>query len=163
MLKIILISLLAIFIIAVALAITGHKSVHAELAIDVPPEEVWAAITDAESYASWNPILIEANGDYIEGGAITYQMKIGDSAPSEVTPVIKHITTNEHLHQGGGMKGILTYDHEWILRPVDSGTLAIQHEEYTGIGVWFWDPSEVEKLYQSGLESLKAKLEGHDS
>ena len=159
MLKIIGIFVLIAAVLAIVLALTGRKSVYAETTINASPAEVWAMITDAESYPSWNPILIEAKGEYVAGGAVTYQMKIGDSEPTEVTPAIKQIKANELLHQGGGMAGILTFDHRWKLEAVPGGTKAVQQEEYTGIGVWFWDPSDVEKQYQQGLDAMKVILE----
>ena len=164
MLKLIGIFVLIVAVVAVLLAITGRKSVYAEATINASPADVWAMITDSESYASWNPILIKAKGEYVEGGAVTYQMKIGDAEPTEVTPLIKQIKTNEMLHQGGGMTGILTFDHRWQLEAVPGGTKAVQQEEYTGIGVWFWDPGEVEQQYQQGLDAMKVILESsHES
>ena len=164
MLKLIGIFVLIVTVVAVLLAITGRKSVYAEATINASPADVWAMITDPESYASWNPILIKAKGEYVEGGAVTYQMKIGDAEPTEVTPLIKQIKTNEMLHQGGGMTGILTFDHRWQLEAVPGGTKVVQQEEYTGIGVWFWDPSEVEQQYQQGLDAMKVILESsHES
>lgn len=160
MLKVIGIVVVLLVVVAVVLALTGRNSAHAELVIEATPDEVWEVITDAETYSSWNTVLVDAKGDFVEGGAVTYQMKIGDSEPSEVTPAIKQIKTSELLHQGGGMKGVLTYDHQWQLTPVEGGTQVVQHEDYTGIGVWFWDPSEVEAQYQAGLEALKTRLEG---
>ena len=46
-----------------------------------------------------------------------------------------------------------------IRRTVSTGgTRVIQHEEYRGIGVWFWDPKAVEVAYQQSLVNLKARL-----
>ena len=36
----------------------------------------------------------------------------------------------------------------------------LHHEEYRGIGVWFWDPSWFQGAYQRAIEGLKARLEG---
>ena len=48
-LKIMLIGLLGLGVIAMALAFTGHKQVHAELIIQAPPSAIWAVITDGPS------------------------------------------------------------------------------------------------------------------
>ena len=62
------------------------------------------------------------------------------------------------LNQFGGMRGILTFDHQWLLEPVEGGTKVIQHEEYRGIGVWFWDYSWVEPAYTKANDALKKRV-----
>lgn len=158
MLKTVGVTALIIAVVAV-LAVTGRKSVHAEAFIAVPPNVVWETVTDASSYPAWNPILVKADGVFEQGSTMRYQMKIGDADPTPVAPVIKQLVVNELLHQGGGMTGVLTYDHQWRFEPVTGGTKVVQHEVYTGFGVWFWDPSCVEQQYQNGLEALMELLE----
>ena len=51
---------------------------------------------------------------------------------------------------------MLAFDHTWRLEPVPGGTRVIQHEEYRGIGVWFWDPAWYEVAYRDGLAALAA-------
>ena len=58
-----------------ALAIFGHKKVHAELVIPAPPAAIWAVLTDGPSYKEWNPVLVDAVGEHKEGATLTYQMK----------------------------------------------------------------------------------------
>ena len=57
-----------------------------------------------------------------------------------------------------GTRGVLTFDHTWRLEPVADGTRVTQHEEYRGIGVWFWDPAWVEEAYGDGLVALEERL-----
>ena len=52
-----------------------------------------------------------------------------------------------HLNQCGGYKGIITFDHHYILEKVEGGTKFIQREDYTGLYVHFWDASWVEPAY----------------
>ena len=49
---------------------------------------------------------------------------------------------------------MLTFNHQYILQPEDGGTRIIQHEEYRGLGVWFWDESWVTPAYASINEAL---------
>ncbi|MEW8525615.1 MAG: hypothetical protein AB2552_21490 [Candidatus Thiodiazotropha endolucinida] len=44
------------------------------------------------------------------------------------------------------------------LRPTENGTRVIQHEEYRGISIWFWDYSWVEPTYQKANEALKNRV-----
>ena len=61
------------------------------------------------------------------------------------------------LNQVGGIPGILNFDYKWLLEPVDGGTRVVQHEEYHGIGVWFWDESWVEPAYANTFRSARGK------
>ena len=53
---------------------------------------------------------------------------------------------------------IVTFDHTYLLKEVASGTLVIQHEEYRGLYVPFWDASWVEPAYQRVNEALKNQV-----
>ena len=150
--------LVLIIAVAFVLALTGRKSVHAELVIAASPEEIWRVITDTASYSEWNPILVEANGEFVEGGSVSYMMKIGDGDPTAVAPETTKIVPMSEINQFGGNDLVLSYRHTWKLELVKSGTRVIQHEEYRGIGVWFWNPAQVEALYQQGLEAIAARL-----
>jgi hypothetical protein len=64
----------------------------------------------------------------------------------------------KELNQSGGFPGILTFDHYYLLEKVDKGTKVIQKEDYSGIGVWFWDNSWIEPAYIKINEALKKRV-----
>lgn len=140
------------------MALLGHKVVHAELVIPAPPEAVWAVLTDAEGYAEWNPIFVRVEGEYREGAQMHYRMRDNKGKESDVESRIVALTEQRLLNQFGGPRGILTFDHRWELEPVAEGTRVVQHEEYRGIGVWFWDPSWVQVAYQNANEALRDRV-----
>ena len=43
-------------------------------------------------------------------------------------------------------------------RRLDGGTRVVQHEEYRGLGVWFWDASWVEPAYSKANEALRDRV-----
>ncbi|MEM6296482.1 MAG: SRPBCC family protein [Myxococcota bacterium] len=141
-----------------ALALTGHKSVHAELIIPAPPDAVWATITDASSYAAWNPVFVKVEGTYEEGSSMQYAMKDASGQTTDVTSTVVKADPGVELNQFGGIRGVITFDHHWLLEPVEGGTRVTQHEEYRGLGVWFWDPSWYEGAYGRALEGLRDRL-----
>ncbi|MEK9533809.1 MAG: SRPBCC family protein, partial [Halieaceae bacterium] len=51
-----------IVVLSVLLMWLPRKSVEAELVIAAPPEVVWAALTDTDCYAEWNPIFVNVMG-----------------------------------------------------------------------------------------------------
>ena len=136
----------------------GCSSVHTEITIPAEPEKVWSVLTDTSGYKAWNPVLVPIEGDLKEGGKLKYQMTQPDGKQSEVTARVKKMVELKELNQGGGIPGILTFDHKWLLERVDGGTRVIQHEEYRGIGVWFWDEGWVEPAYARANEALRKRV-----
>ncbi|MYF12135.1 MAG: SRPBCC domain-containing protein [Gammaproteobacteria bacterium] len=148
--------LLAILVIT---GLTAHKSVRAEIVINASPEEVWSVITDPQTYGEWNPIFVAYEGVFAEGNRLELQMKMGEGDATPVQVLVKEFVPNAWMHQGGGYPVILTYDHNWRLEPVPGGTRVIQHEDYTGLYVYFWDPAPAQRAYEQGNANLKARLE----
>lgn len=153
-----IIALALIVVVLVVLYLMGHKSVHAELVISAEPEEIWSVLMDKDRYREWNPILIPVEGDLREGEKLQYQMISPDGKETLVATKVVKLLKHRELNQYGGIPGVLTFDHQWILEPVANGTKVIQHEEYRGIGVPFWDPGWVETAYHKSLEALKTRI-----
>lgn len=146
--------------VVIAMSLLGHKSVHAELVIPAAPEQVWAVLTDAKGYAEWNPVFVDVQGEHALGSTLTYQMKDQSGKTTEVKATVVAFEPERELNQFGGIRGVLTFDHHWYLTPVEGGTKVTQHEEYRGIGVWFWDPSWFETAYAQANEALRDRVAG---
>ena len=97
-------------------------------------------------------------GQYRAGTTLAYRMKDGKGKISDVKAKVVKLETEREINQFGGLRGILTFDHHWYLEAVDGGTKVTQHEEYRGIGVWFWDPSWFEAAYARANEALKNRV-----
>ena len=136
----------------------GCETFHTEIIIPADPETVWSVLMDTPGYKEWNPLLVPIEGNLQEGQKIKYQMTQPDGKQSELTSRVKKIVANKELNQGGGIPGILTFDHKYILEPVDGGTRVTQHEVDRGIGLLFWDSSWVEPTYQKVNEALKDRV-----
>ena len=137
-----------------------RKSVHAELVIDAPAAQIWEVIMDAASYTQWNPIFVAVEGTFAEGASMGLSMRLEDGSVTAFEVVVKKLLPEQELHQRAGFPGILTADHQWLLEQTPAGTRVIQHEEYRGIGVLFYDPSYVQVSYAEGLAALKTRIEG---
>lgn len=134
-------------VVLVCVACCACKSVHAERFVPAPPAEIWAVLMDGERYGEWNPVLVSVDGALRKGETLTYQMMSPDGSTSEVEARVLKLEPERELNQAGGVPGILTFDHHWILEPVEGGTRVTQHEDYAGVGVLFWDPSWFEAAY----------------
>ncbi len=141
-----------------ALVLVGCKSVDAQLTIPAPPAQIWSVLMDGESYGEWNPVLVQVEGEFREGAKLRYQMMTESGEATEVEARVVELDPGRELNQAGGVWGILTFDHHWILEPVEGGTRVTQHEDYEGIGVLFFDPSWFEAAYGRGNRALRDRV-----
>ena len=54
------------------------KQLRTEIAIDAPPERVWAVLTDFERYGEWNPFVPSLQGE-LSGGSRLRVRLTGDA------------------------------------------------------------------------------------
>ena len=154
--------LIALGIIVLLLAVLyflGRKSVHHEILIDASPEKVWTVLLDTDSYDDWNPVMKLLEGDVKEGNRVKYRFTQDAGNSSEIPSTVKKIIPHQLLNQGGGMPGVVTFDHKYILESADQGTKLTIHEDYAGIYVNFWDPTPVGEAYGRLCEAIKARVE----
>ena len=136
----------------------GHTEVYTEIFIEAEPEEVWAVLTDAESYSTWNPVIIKAEGSYAPGAKIVNHLVEKDKKAVKIKSRVEVFDPPYHLNQFGGYMGVITFDHHYILEKVEGGTKVIQREDYTGFYVHFWDSTWVTPAYQRVNEGLRAEV-----
>jgi hypothetical protein len=113
---------------------------------------------DVPGYKEWNPVLIPIEGELREGNKLKYRMIQPDGKESVVDTKVVKIVKQKLLNQYGGIPGLLTFDHSYILEPTNGGTLVTIHEDYRGIGVLFWNASWVEPAYQKVNEALRDRV-----
>ena len=111
------------------------------------------------SHPDWNPTFVEANGTLGEGRAITYRFQEPGGNSYEIQGIVKKMDPPHLLNQGGGAPGIITFDHRYELTSIETGTKARIREDYAGIYVWFWDPTEVGAAYAALLNAIKQHVE----
>ena len=63
------------------------------------------------------------------------------------------------LNQCGGTKGIITYDHFYLLSEKNKQTKLIIKEDYHGLMVLFWSPNKVQKAYDRLILDIKKQSE----
>ena len=136
----------------------GYHKVHTETFIEAQPEDVWAVITDAPNYRHWNPVITNAEGTNGKGATIRNTVVEDGKKPTLITSKVMNFDPPFHLNQFGGYPGIITFDHHYILEPVDGGTKVTQKEEYTGIYVHFWDSAWVETAYRMVNTRLREEV-----
>jgi len=150
---------LAVLAVLLVLFFFGKKSVHHEIMINASPEKVWSVLTDTDQYDTWNPVMKLLEGEVKEGSKVKYQFTQDAENISEIPSNVKKVIPNKLLNQGGGLPFVLTFNHKYILEPLDNGTKLTIHEDYGGIGVNFWNPTPVQSAYKRLNEAIKKRAE----
>ena len=151
-------ALLIVLVVAVAGALATRKTFHVEIWIPAPPEAVWEVLIDTRAYPQWNPVFVEVDGAYAAGETVLNRVREPDGAILEMTATVETLLPNAELRQSGGIPGILTFDHRWLLEPADGGTKVVQHEVDRGIGLWFWSSDWLEPAYAAANEALAERV-----
>lgn len=141
------------------LLMIGCASVHNEVIVDASPSEVWQVLTDRDAYPEWNTVLLDLKGDFKVGEQVVFQFKEAEGKQYEVKAKVEEVVPDKLLNQKGGMWGILTFDHKYILEPVGEKTKVTIHEDYAGVYVPFWDHKPLEPAYAKLNQALKARVE----
>ena len=149
---------LMLVIVAVTGALATRKTFLVEIWIPAPPEAVWEVLIDAGAYPQWNPVFVEVDGAYAEGETVLNRVREPNGDILEMTATVETLLPNAELRQSGGILGILTFDHRWLLEPVNGGTKVTQHEVDRGIGLWFWNSDWIEPAYAATSEALADRV-----
>ena len=144
-------------IVLAAVAFLTTKTFHVERVIEADEAIIWGILSDTGRYHEWNPVFVRVDGTYKEGATLTNTVRFPTGALVEMSAHVKTVTPMREVHQHGGTPGIITFDHQWLLEPVEGGTRVIQHELDRGIYLWFWDSSWLESAYATVLDALEAR------
>ena len=148
----------AILLIAVAGALFTRKTFHVETVIDASPEEIWAVLMDTASYPEWNPVFVKVEGAYATEARVQNTVRDPDGKLLEMGAEVLVFKEARELRQYGGLPGVITFDHQWLLEPVEGGTWVVQHEVDRGIYLWFWNSDWIEPAYARVLAALEKRL-----
>lgn len=151
--------LVPLLFVALAGAVFTKRTFHVEQIIPAAPEKVWAALMDTSSYPSWNPVFVAVEGNYELGGRVKNSVRFPDGSVVDMNAAVRVLEPNAELRQYGGVPGFLTFEHRWLLEPVEGGTKVTQHEIDRGIYLWFWNSDWIEPAYQSVLNALSERLD----
>ena len=155
--KILKFGLLIVVMLVVASLLTT-KTFRVEVVIPATSEDVWAVLMETEHYPEWNPVFVEVVGQYETGTRILNKVKDPLGNILEMTATVRTLTPNRELRQTGGTHGIITFDHRWLLEPVEGGTKVIQHEIDRGALLWFWNSDWIEPAYARTTEALSQRV-----
>lgn len=148
----------AILILLGSLAVFTKKTFHVEMVIPAPPEAIWAVLMDTESYEEWNPVFVKVDGAYSEGEKVANTVRFPDGSDVEMKATVRALEVARELRQYGGTPGLMTFDHHWLLEPIEGGTRVTQHEVDRGLILWTWNSDWIEPAYQTVLDALVKRV-----
>lgn len=147
-------------LILTACGLMPEKRIYTEINIQASPEKVWQVLVDNESYPSWNPYHVKVVGKLQEGAPLIVSIHKPNGARLEIEPKVMRLDRNKELTWGGGVPGIFTGEHQFILsRNADASTHLIHKELFQGWVVPFASLEAIEEGYRRMNEALKLKVE----
>lgn len=106
------------------------RTVHTETVLDADPEAVWAAITDLEGYARWNPVMTQVRGKVSLGERVDVRLQVGVSV--ELRCRIDVLEPGRRLRWTGGVPGLIRGSHYFECHAEQGGTRFVHGETFTG-------------------------------
>jgi hypothetical protein len=142
------------------LGLSACQTAHTEVTIGARPATVWGVLTDAARYPEWNPVHVRIEGQYREGEEVKVHLREPGGKVNQFKSKVRRVVSERELNQGGGVPAFFTFNHTFLLEPVEGGTRVTQREEFRGIGLLFMDMSWAENSYKEVNLALKVRAEG---
>ena len=112
------------------------RTIETERIVDVPPEAVWAVLTDFSAYPEWNPFIPRIEGVPREDERLRVRIEPPESRGATFRPEVQAAEPNRRLAWLGHLFVPYLFDgrHEFRLEPIDGGkrTRLVQRETFGG-------------------------------
>jgi hypothetical protein len=137
------------------------KTFATHIDISAPPERVWALLTDAPAYPSWNTTVDKVEGRIAVGEKITVHAKVspGRSFPVKVTV----LEPNARMVWSGGMPlGLFKGERTFTLERRDGGVEFAMREVFSGVLSPLIEKSipDLKPAFDEFAAALKRRAEG---
>ena len=110
--------------------------IETHIAIDAPPELVWAVVADFERYPQWNPFILEVIGSVREGASVRYRFEFPRGIRIwAVAKILRFEPGRELLWEAHFLsRSVFNGAHHFKMRPsANGGTLFIHGELFSGL------------------------------
>jgi hypothetical protein len=131
--------------------------------IAAPVEAVWAQLTDASGFPTWNPFITSLEGTLEKGERLAVRIAPPNGKAMTFRPTVTAAETGRKLEWLGRllMPGVFDGRHTFTLEPTATGTRLTQEETFTGILVPLTGSTlaKTKAGFQAMNEVLKARAE----
>ncbi|MEU9036522.1 SRPBCC domain-containing protein [Streptomyces sp. NPDC048352] len=140
------------------------RTIATEIAIDAPPEEVWAVLTDFPRYCTWNPFIRAAAGEAVPGERLTLTTYPRSGRPTTFRPTVVVAVPGTELRWTGHflVRGLLDGEHFLRLSEGPGRSTRLQHgERFRGLLVPFLGrlPAGTARDLTAMNDALRARVE----
>jgi hypothetical protein len=73
------------------------RELRREIEIDVPPERVWAVVTDFAAYPEWNPFIRSISGELHEGAKLEVRIEPPGARAMTFKPTVRAVEASREL------------------------------------------------------------------
>jgi hypothetical protein len=137
------------------------KRIRTYASLQHPPQEVWAVLTDFNSYADWNPLNISADGRARPDARIPMRFVDAGGGKGKIISQTVTITDCERprrLAWVGRVPILFKGRHFFELEPEGAGTRLTHGEDLSGLIPVFFSAERLERQ-KAAYEAMKQALE----
>jgi hypothetical protein len=112
------------------------KEIRTEIVINAPADKVWKALTDFDSYPSWNPFVKYVKGNVAVKSKIETKIEPPGKNPMTFKPTVLKFDQNKELRWLGHLiiPGLFDGEHIFELTDNGNGTITfVQREQFRGV------------------------------
>ena len=127
--------------------------------IQAPADRIWAILTDAPGYPTWDSGVTKVEGSIADGEKITVHSEV---ATGRAFPVKVAMQPPSEMTWTGGMPlGLFTGLRTFRLAPEDGGAKLTVREEYSGplVGLMGRSIPDLQPSFERFVNELKARAE----
>lgn len=128
--------------------------------IQATPEVVWGLLTDATTYADWNPTIVSIQGPIGLNGTVSLVSTVDPKRMFKVN--VDVMEPSRRLVWSDGMPlGLFKGERTFLLEPSGSGTQFTMTEEYTGLmsGLIFKSIPDLTESFNQFADGLQSAAE----
>jgi hypothetical protein len=154
--------LLALAVLASAALDRPSKTIQSEVTIGASKETVWGILTDFESYASWNPLMTEAEGEAQLGAEIELHLQPPGGEGQNLSPEITILRPDRKLAwmSRDVVPGVSDREYEVIIDELGDGRVhVVMHKRFEGLLTPFTSTAEEQAGLDLMAEALKRRAE----
>jgi len=135
-------------------------SLSTEIAINASPDKVWNALTDFESYPTWNPFIKSISGILTVGQRLVVRLEPPGASGMTFKPKVTNVEVNKRFSWLGHLLVPGLFDGEHIFElsgDGNGGTRFVQRENFNGILIPLLRKM-IDNNTKQGFESMNQKL-----
>ncbi|MBX0347850.1 MULTISPECIES: SRPBCC domain-containing protein [Haloarcula] len=140
------------------------RTIETTIDVDATPADVWATLTDFESYPEWNPFVTAIEGTPTAGDRLDIRIEPPEGRGRGFKPRVTAADPGERLAWLGrlGVPGLFDGRHEFRLEELDDGRTRLHHSEsFSGLLVGLLlDEANIRAGFEAMNEALRARVEG---